>query len=493
MFGPSQLAQRLPSPATALPSAPPPPPAQQQPSAPAVRSVASLSQFDAILTSNRCVAVDFTSANCGPCRVISPEFERLIDEYERNFQPKGILVGTRNSQKIVGVKVEVGMAREIAARYNISVTPTFVFFLDGKQFHDFKGANPQELKTSIELLLFTAYPPHPHVKVKTPTLDKFPSAPILYTQSTNLKAIFTKLAEFTAQHSVTMDSSVLDGIRDGLQAKHETKVKETLVLPGRWAATVSGLLDDLPTEQLFPLLDIVRLLVLDDGVRDHYVRDKDATLMKIMYRCGGGQSQPEELPKAVRLMALRLACNLFASPTSTTYLLSLTRTIPPSSTPHRSVVTALLIETLLSADASVRQGAASLAFNIAVTEAKYRDSGSGGVEGQEEEEGMHEEWVAELVAAVAKAVEVEEDDEIVLRLLASLCHLLRYAPAPIIQLAAVVGVEAAVDAKRAKREGLPGAGVTADEKLKKEADKRAKVVGLCSEVAELVKVGGGQA
>lgn len=104
------------------------------PAATALQTAYTVSQLDSILASHRCVAVDFTSMSCGPCRVISPEFERLIEQYNREYRQAGMGDASRkDSSKIVGVKVEIGMARDIAQKYHITATPTFIFFLDGKQ------------------------------------------------------------------------------------------------------------------------------------------------------------------------------------------------------------------------------------------------------------------------------------------------------------------------------------------------------------------------
>jgi thioredoxin-like negative regulator of GroEL len=73
-------------------------------------------EFSNIINQNKCVIVDFTSATCPPCRIISPEFERLIED---------------SNGKVVGVSVDVGKYPLIGMPYNVSATPTFISFLDG--------------------------------------------------------------------------------------------------------------------------------------------------------------------------------------------------------------------------------------------------------------------------------------------------------------------------------------------------------------------------
>ncbi|KAJ3052534.1 hypothetical protein HK097_006100 [Rhizophlyctis rosea] len=362
----------------------------------AVRAIVNLAELDNLIANERCVAVDFTSATCGPCRVISPEFERLVEE---RAAAGGGVSGTGG--KIVGVKVEIGMAREIAAKYQISATPTFMFFLDGKQFHEFKGANTQELKNSLDLLLYTAYPPHPHSTISTRTLDSFPRSPILYTQTTQITGIFGKLTTSIEQSGIKVNIDVLRNVQSAMGEKYEAKTASSLRMPAGWQELIKQMLTSLPLESLFPVVDVVRLLVLEEPVREYYVKDG--------------------------------------------------------------------------------------AFNIAVVERNNRENNSASNPAQEDE-GIHEEWVSEMVAALGRALEDEEEDEIVLRLLASLGYLLRLAPGAIVQLAAVTGLDSTLDTKRSSREqALPDLRKESktNEKVHKELDRKEKIVGLAKEVKEL--------
>ncbi|KAI8815816.1 PPPDE putative peptidase domain-containing protein [Fimicolochytrium jonesii] len=377
----------------------------------ALQTATNLLQLESILASHRCVAVDFTSESCPPCRVISPVFEELIAERNSGYRQTGIGEAARSDMnKIVGVKVEVGRARDIATKYQITATPTFIFFLDGKKFSQFSGANQSELKSQIDVLLFTAFPPHPHTKLRLTTLDTVPSTPIRYTQCTQVDTMFTKLQTFLQSlHPPEHVTQSIQTIQTALKRKHEGSSTGPLNLPKDHNLALEWLVEHLDGDKIFPVLDILRLLVLDDTLRESYVAKGEGwTVMGLLYTYA---KTSEPVSKAVRLMLLRLACNLF--PASSPYLLSLTLTHRTSttSTPHRTITTALLIESLLHPDTSVRQGAAALAFNIAVEEATQRRK-NGGVGGAQEDEGLHEEWVSEIVAGVVKCLEGEDGDEI---------------------------------------------------------------------------------
>ncbi|TPX30781.1 hypothetical protein SeMB42_g07864 [Synchytrium endobioticum] len=117
-------------------------------------------------------------------------------------------------------------------------------------------------------------------------------------------------------------------------------------------------------------------------------------------------------------MVLRLICNLFKSPTATSYITSTqatnTNLIP------RAILTTAVIENLLHEDTSAQQSAGSLSFNIArIIHDAYPDE---------------EEWACEIVAAIGQGIEKTRDDEALLRLLATLGLLVQYAPASILDL-----------------------------------------------------------
>jgi len=79
--------------------------------------------FRALLGSHRAVVAMFTSATCPPCRMIEPVFSELARENGRG----------RGRIAFAKVDLGVGLASMVAREYNVSATPTFGFFLDGKK------------------------------------------------------------------------------------------------------------------------------------------------------------------------------------------------------------------------------------------------------------------------------------------------------------------------------------------------------------------------
>ncbi|TPX30783.1 hypothetical protein SeMB42_g07865 [Synchytrium endobioticum] len=222
-----------------------------------IKYVYTTDQLNTIMSSNRCVAIDFTSQTCGACRTISPEFDRLIQE-SVNYKPVG-LKGVNAA--VVGVKVETGMSVEVCRHFKVMATPTFIFFLDGKKMHEFKGANLAELRSSMDLLQFTAYPPHKHATVPAPVLQSLAENPIIFTTSALLDNIFAKLKFFL----IADDELIWDGIR--------VSMKSGCVLPPGWQNAIERALDKLPGDRVFPLLDVLRLLVLEPSVLEYFTKD----------------------------------------------------------------------------------------------------------------------------------------------------------------------------------------------------------------------------
>ncbi|HKS07022.1 MAG TPA: thioredoxin [Gemmatimonadaceae bacterium] len=76
--------------------------------------------------------VDFWATWCGPCRMIAPILEQLVDEY---------------AGKAHIAKLDVDANPRAAARYGVRSIPTLLFFKDGKLVDQVIGAVP---KAAIE-------------------------------------------------------------------------------------------------------------------------------------------------------------------------------------------------------------------------------------------------------------------------------------------------------------------------------------------------------
>jgi thioredoxin 1 len=88
------------------------------------------STFDELVLKNeKPVVVDFWAAWCGPCRMVSPELEKLAEKYEGAIEV---------------VKVDVDANPAVSQAFNILSLPTIAFFQPGKQPMGVVGFRPLE-------------------------------------------------------------------------------------------------------------------------------------------------------------------------------------------------------------------------------------------------------------------------------------------------------------------------------------------------------------
>ncbi|KAF8555116.1 thioredoxin [Imleria badia] len=100
-----------------------------------VKEIKSLGEFQNLINSGKVIFIDFWATWCGPCKTISPVFEKLAKE-----------------NAIEGAefyKVDVDDQPEIAQEVGIRAMPTFIAFKDGNKVGDLVGAAPQRLEALV--------------------------------------------------------------------------------------------------------------------------------------------------------------------------------------------------------------------------------------------------------------------------------------------------------------------------------------------------------
>ena len=96
--------------------------------------VVSSKDFKELINSNELIIVDFYADWCGPCRMLSPNIEKLSEEYKN----------------IIFAKVNVDDCSELAQELGITSIPAVFFFKDAKVINSFVGFKPyEEIKTII--------------------------------------------------------------------------------------------------------------------------------------------------------------------------------------------------------------------------------------------------------------------------------------------------------------------------------------------------------
>lgn len=75
--------------------------------------------------------VDFFAEWCGPCKLMAPVIDELIEEYKG----KSVKIG----------KLNVDENKEIAEKYNIMGIPAIIIFKKGKVIEQLTGYQPKEM------------------------------------------------------------------------------------------------------------------------------------------------------------------------------------------------------------------------------------------------------------------------------------------------------------------------------------------------------------
>ncbi|KAI6250158.1 Thioredoxin-1 [Erysiphe necator] len=102
-----------------------------------VHAIHSKAEFDDAINTHQIVVVDAYATWCGPCRIISPVFERLSET-----KPQAYFV-----------KFDVDEVLDVTKELEIRAMPTFVFFRQGIKGNQITGANPVALENAITMAI----------------------------------------------------------------------------------------------------------------------------------------------------------------------------------------------------------------------------------------------------------------------------------------------------------------------------------------------------
>jgi thioredoxin 1 len=104
----------------------------------------SEAEFKALVDSTKYVVIDFWAEWCPPCKAIAPAYQNLASKHS--------IPGT-----LTFAKLDVDNVPAVAASYNITAIPTFLFLEDGKPLAItdegapvVKSANPRALTAAAE-------------------------------------------------------------------------------------------------------------------------------------------------------------------------------------------------------------------------------------------------------------------------------------------------------------------------------------------------------
>ncbi|KAL0581184.1 hypothetical protein V5O48_000874 [Marasmius crinis-equi] len=386
---------------------------------------ANSASFNSLLRTHKAVVACFSNViTCPPCRVIAPIFEDLARE-------KGPKTSGGAGAAFTKIDLATPSGQALGSEWGVRVMPTFMFFLDGRKIAEMKGADANELRSQIDLLLFQAYPPHKHTSLSLPAMQALSLKPILFTQVPNLDVVSKKLLSSIPsdlkQPQQDVNKTISATVVPYLKSRFAQPASATSLPPANptllaaWNQTTVALSASLPPESLFPLVDMWRLALLDPAVGTWFAANLSTSPLVTLLRVASTVSV-QQCPRPYILTLLRLLSNAFSS-----------NVLAPQFFfgNLRSETTALLIPSLLHSDAGVRNAAASLAFNMAsFLQNRRAEAVRNGSSGGSEKNGLEDEdWEVEMASAIVEAVDREKTaEDVVHRLVASLGCLLRMSP-----------------------------------------------------------------
>jgi len=350
----------------------------------------STAELDRLLkqAENSCAAIFFTSATCPPCKFVYPAYDELAAE--------------AGDQAIL-IKVDVSKVYDIAMRYQVRATPTFVTYLRGEKDQEWSGAHETRLRGNIRHLVQMAHPQHVHASLRLPTLQQKIQTPIMYTKTPPMEKLLAKIGP------PAQDRPVQDLIKY-IKARDKDGMAQTPVPDlhafSDWFATR---FTQLPREVHFAAIDLIRMAAADTRVSSFFAAEEEHRTLKLVVPDGEDYST---MPYNIQAVTLQLFCNLFGSPVFQDAILDKSNNL-------QLTVERLASSCLLARHDNARSLAAALVYNLAAYDHNER------LDGKPDKLDLSN--MSDLEAALIEAVVNESQNKDTLHALLMALGLLLYA------------------------------------------------------------------
>ena len=198
---------------------------------------------------------------------------------------------SRSHTNVSFIQIDTQKSFPIAQQYQIRATPTFITFLDGKIYGEWKGANISALTDNLSRLVEMAKPLLP------PSLrGNYSQSPILFTRTPPMDKVIPNIP------SGVFEKELLESISAFLTKKEVTDV---LVPPlVAWAKCQREL--DYNVENAWMVVDLLRAAVADRRVSGWFAVDGLDTLFDIIKKV----SSRDESEWQLRVVTVQLVLPL---------------------------------------------------------------------------------------------------------------------------------------------------------------------------------------
>ncbi|KAI1395924.1 DUF862-domain-containing protein [Hypoxylon fuscum] len=315
-----------------------------------VKVVSNLPELNKALEAAKgsCAIVFFTMKTCGPCRALYPLYDSLAAEH---------------GSKVTFIKVDTSQALDVGRKYSVTGTPTFLTFVHGEEGERWMGADAPRLKGTAALLAQMAVPSHPHRLLRLPRFANAESeSAVLYTKVPPLPKLLSKLGS-------KADDPAVQGVKHFIETRAAEGPAESMLpdLPA-FSNFLCSAVADLPPEILFAVVDLFRCALVDPRVSGYFAEEHGhKTVVTLLEAVTKG----ENVPYALSLVTIHMACNLFSSHLFANEILS--------SQELRGHVVKLIQDVLLAGEnTTTRAAAASLVYNVALANCRNREGGADG-------------------------------------------------------------------------------------------------------------------
>lgn len=286
--------------------------------------------------------------------------------------------------KAVLIKVDISRAYDVSSKYGIRATPTFTTFLKGQKDNEWSGADEGQLRGNVRLLIQMAWPPHPHLNLKLPSLQRMIDSYICYRKVPPLDKLIQKIGPAANEPALTDLTNFIKNDKETNVAKPPLPDLSTL------AKFIQTKLSQLCLETHFAIIDLMRTAFIDPRVSGFFAEETEhKTLLTLLE----GARDASKCTYGHQLVMAQLLCNLFTTQLYPDQLL-LHETL-------RETCINFATTCLLDSHGNLRVAAASFVYNLAALNHNERL--------QDHPDKLTEATQVELVASLLEAIRNETE------------------------------------------------------------------------------------